>query len=357
MIALRFNNGQRPFYKDLNARVKAHFESPKRPNKGDHRLHKKAAIIVSLYIISYAIIIGMTLPSWAMMVVYTFHGLATALVGFNVMHDGAHSSFSQNKYINRLTAYTFNVIGSHAHYWQNKHNSAHHMFTNVEGADEDVNSFSMLRMTPHQPHLLRHKFQHIYALPLYSLTTIFWFFVLDFKAYFLQTIANHPMAKGYSLKEKLIFWASKLLYCTLYLLIPASILGWQTALLGFLLMHLVLGFIFAVVFQLAHVVEKTQFPRENPETGIIDSEWAVHQLATTADFATDSTFWTWSLGGLNFQVEHHLFPRISHVHYPDIKAIVMQTCKDHDIEYLSYPTFYSALKSHLAHLKRLGKHN
>lgn len=232
---------------------------------------------------------------------------------------------------------------------------AHHSFTNVEGADEDIYSFGILRMTPHQPLLSHQRFQHLYALPSYCLSTLFWFFVLDFKAYFSGKIYNQPMSKAYNNREKVIFWLSKLVYMTLYIGIPASILGLQTALVGFLLMHLVLGFVFAVVFQLAHVVEITQFPREDPETGILDTEWAIHQLATTADFATKSPFWTWALGGLNFQAEHHLFPRISHVHYPDINHIIMETCKDHNIEYLSYPTFYSALVSHLKHLKQLGQ--
>src|SRR5690606_23154492 len=115
------------------------------------------------------------------------------------------------------------------------------------------------------------------------------------------------------------------------------------------------GFCLAVVFQLAHVVEATQFPVADEGSGKIEQEWMVHQLSTTANFATGSHTVSWLLGGLNFQVEHHLFPRISHVHYPAINKLVKATCNEFGVTYLAHRTVVGALASHLRHIYRLSR--
>lgn len=83
----------------------------------------------------------------------------------------------------------------------------------------------------------------------------------------------------------------------------------------------------------------------------------MHQVMTTADFATDSKVLTWLLGGLNFQTIHHLFPRISHIHYPEIQPIIKKVCDAHQVRYNEFPTFSAALNSHIRFLKFLGNGN
>ncbi|MEL6823988.1 MAG: fatty acid desaturase, partial [Calditrichota bacterium] len=122
----------------------------------------------------------------------------------------------------------------------------------------------------------------------------------------------------------------------------------------FLVSHFVLGLTMAVVFQLAHLVDGNDFPLPDPETGEIENEWAIHEVETTANFSPRSRLAAWYCGGLNFQIEHHLFPKVCHVHYPAISKIVEKTCKDFQVQYVSYPTFRSALKAHYEHLKLLG---
>jgi len=350
MSHLHYTDRQHPLKNALGDAVKAQFSQPAKTGNAD--LYRKAVTILAMFSISY-VLIYFTTDSLNLFV-WLFHGLATALVGFNIMHDGAHESFSKNKTLNKAAAMTFNLIGSNAFYWKQKHNINHHAYTNVIEADEDIEAFGLLRMSPHQPRYGFHRFQHLYIWLLYPLTSLFWFFGLDFKAYFLERIAQREFTKKQTIKDHAIFWLSKLNYIILYLYLPSLVLGWSATIIGFLVMHAVMGYVFAVVFQLAHVVDKAEFPKPDSE-GNIHDEWANHQLKTTVDFATKSKFVTWALGGLNFQVEHHLFPRISHIHYPEVHGIVQQVCNEQNVQHREYETLWGAVKGHYNHLKLLGQ--
>lgn len=355
MNAIHFPNGQRAVYQRLSAAVNQYFKDQNSAKTGNSTLYRKALIITSLFISSYALIFF--LPQTYHWLAWVGHGLATALVGFNIMHDGAHASFSKSRRINRLAAMTFNLIGSNRFYWAQKHNRNHHTFTNVDELDEDIDAFGLLRMSPRQKRLMFHRWQHIYAWFLYPLTSLFWFFALDYKAYFTQRIATRDFSHKMSWADHIEFWLSKGLYIALYLALPAVVIGWEATITGFLLMHAILGFLFAVVFQLAHVVDQAEFPepqKDGPNDGEMADEWAIHQLRTTVDFATSNRLVTWALGGLNFQVEHHLFPRVSHVHYPTLHKILQPACADAAHPIRSYPTVSAALKGHYQHLKHLG---
>jgi linoleoyl-CoA desaturase len=130
--------------------------------------------------------------------------------------------------------------------------------------------------------------------------------------------------------------------------------GVVNTLIGFSVAAFICGLTISVVFQLAHMVEDTEFPSPDIVTNKINNEWAIHQVSTTANFATKNKLVSWLLGGLNFQVEHHLFPRISHIHYPKINQFVKETCQEFNIAYHEYPTMLKAFGSHLAHIKKLG---
>lgn len=352
MTNLSHNNAQRPLQLALSEAVNAYFKTNNIAKTGNAFLYRKALIILAMHCTSYALFYILAEPySW---LAWAFHGFTTALVGFNIMHDGAHASFSKSKRLNNFAAHTFNIIGGDAFYWKQKHNLNHHPYTNVAAADEDIEAFGLLRMSPDKPRYWFHRWQHIYVWALYPLTSLFWFFVLDFLAYFTQKIAEQEFSQKYQFKESFIFWFSKVFYIAIYLVIPSYFLGWETVLIGFLCLHAVMGFLFAVVFQLAHVVDKTEFPQPDKD-GNLPLEWAAHQLATTADFAPNSKITTWCLGGLNFQVEHHLFPRISHAHYPAVHKLVQEVCAEKNIPHREYPTLWQALVGHTSHLKNLGK--
>lgn len=356
MTTIHFPSGQREAYQSLSKAVNQHFSEQGIQKTGNHDLYKKAVVIASLFIGSFALIF--LLPTSWNWLAWIAHGLATALVGFNIMHDGAHESFSRNRLYNRIAALSFNLIGSNRFYWAQKHNRNHHTFTNVDELDEDIDAFGIFRMSPRQPHHFFHRWQHIYAWFLYPLTSLFWFFALDYKAYFLQRIASRDFSHKMKRADHIEFWFSKALYLTLYLAVPISVLGSENAITGFLLMHAILGFMFAVVFQLAHVVDQAEFPAPlsgGEQDGEMADEWAIHQLRTTVDFATNNHFLTWALGGLNFQVEHHLFPRVSHIHYPKLHQLLEPQCAKTDHPIRSYPTLTAALAGHYRHLRQLGQ--
>ena len=352
MPQIHFRRGERPLHQQLTRLADEYFAQRRQARTGTAALYTKALIILSLYGLTYGAIF--LLPQTLNLIAWLAHGIATALLGFNVMHDGAHQSFSQSRFLNRLAALSFNLIGSNRFYWAQKHNRNHHSFTNVDEVDEDIDAMGLLRMSPHQRRYWFHRGQHIYAWLLYPLTSLFWFFVLDYRAWWRQKIGQRDFARKPSGRDQFEFWLSKCLYLVIYLLIPLQFFSPAHVLSGFLLMHAALGFLFAVVFQLAHVVDKAEFLSPD-EQGALADEWAAHQLRTTVDFAPDNRLLSWLLGGLNFQVEHHLFPRISHVHYPALHRLLSNAGMVPAVR--CYPGLWQALKGHYHHLRQLGQAN
>ena len=255
--------------------------------------------------------------------------------------------------VNNCLSLTLNCLGGNAFLWKIKHNIVHHTYTNVDGIDDDIAKVPVIRQCHSQTHVKMHRYQHIYSILIYALSSFLWVFVMDFAKYFSHKIYTTPIRK-ISFQEHLVFWASKLLYILFYVAIPIYIVGLMSWLAGFTAMHLVMGLTLAMVFQLAHVVEDTHF-EDAFKSPTINQEWAVHQVLTTANFAMQNKFISWFVGGLNYQIEHHLFPRVSHVHYPNISIMVRECCEQFHIQYTHYPTMIAAVNSHFRFMKQLGK--
>ena len=342
----------------LRKRVNLYFAEKNISQYGNLSLYFKGIILIFALISLYLIpLIFNNLSTSIVLFVYCVQGIVFALVGFNVMHDGSHKSFSNKKSINTIMAHTLNVLGGSALFWHQKHVMNHHTFTNIEGFDDDIDIKPFIRLNDHQDLKWYHKFQHLYALGLYSMTYIFWIYYRDFKKYFTRMVAeNTPMAE-LSFSDHLIFWVTKVVHITIFLVIPSIIIGPILAIGGYILLSLICGFTLAIVFQLAHIVEGVIFsaPEENASHVQIESEWSIHQINTTVNFATNDKMLTWLLGGLNYQMVHHLFPKVSHVHYPALHEIIKETCHEFDVEYVQFDSFWSAFGSHLRHLKDMGK--
>jgi linoleoyl-CoA desaturase len=182
-----------------------------------------------------------------------------------------------------------------------------------------------------------------------------WVLSKDMKKYLSRRISPNSPKFKFTTADHFIFWTSKIVHLFLFIVLPLMMVG-PKMLIGYVVAAFTLGWILSVVFQLAHVVDSAEFvtPTYTNDKEVIENEWAIHQVKTTADFGTNSAFLTWSLGGLNFQVEHHLFPRISHVHYPALNKIVKETCAEFGIPFLEHKTFLDALKSHVRQLKVMG---
>ncbi|TBO35928.1 fatty acid desaturase family protein [Pedobacter kyonggii] len=352
MSKISFESTATPFFRSLKSKVNEYFTSTGKSRNGGAMLFFKGLGFIVSAIAIYVLLVFFP-PQWipAVLLCAAF-GANLAAIGFNVMHEGGHGSFSKHKWINSLSAYTLNIMGGTIHFWKQKHNIDHHTYTNIDGRDHDID-IKFMRMHDEQGRKGYHRFQQYYWVLLYGISYIAWVLYQDFEKYFSGKMGKGGKSLNLSLREHGIFWGTKLGYLFIYLVLPIIMVGTIKALIGFLIAGLVCGFTLSMVFQLAHVVEGTSFP--NAQSGKIKIEWAVHQISSTANFSTKNKLACFFLGGLNFQVEHHLFPTMSHVHYPKISELVRQTCMEFEISYLEHKNILTAFTSHLAHLKKLGQ--
>jgi linoleoyl-CoA desaturase len=358
MKPLRFSAAlEQEFTATLKKRVQDYFSQNKKSSFGDLRLYSKTLIMLALYLIPYFLIIFLNLPWYGVLLLYTVMGFGMVGIGMSVMHDANHGSFSSIKNINKLFSYSMELLGGNSFNWKMQHNLFHHTYTNIPGYDEDIAHKSLLRLEPTGVWKKIHRYQHIYALPLYSLLTINWLLIGDYFSTFGYNQSGKTEKFGFNkTKETIKLFVFKILYLFFQFVLPIFILGitWWHVILGFVIMQLIAGFIFSTVFQLAHVVEETDYPLPDGE-GILPHNWSIHQMVTTANFARKNKFLSWFIGGLNYQIEHHLFPNISHVHYPQIAEIVKKTAAEFKIPYNEYKSFRAAVISHIRKLKSLGQ--
>ncbi|MCU0432973.1 MAG: acyl-CoA desaturase [Bacteroidia bacterium] len=354
MQKVRFANDHKLFTAALKSKVNDYFTKNNLSPAGNFRLYLKTIVFIATAILCYVVLMLDILPAWAALSMCALLGVAFSGIGFNVMHDGGHNSYSSKKWVNELMSYSLNVLGGNIYLWKVKHNLNHHSFTNIDGIDEDIDIRPFLRTGTDQPLRGYHRYQHIYWVVLYGMVYFAWIFIKDFKKYFSGKIADTRFKKM-NRREHIIFWASKLIYLGIFIVFPSLQLGFLPVITGYAVLSVVCGFILGIVFQMAHVTQGTSVHTATYEKTNDMSDWFVHQLATTANFSTKSKLVSWFAGGLNFQVEHHLFPQISHVHYPEINRLVKATCREYNIRYSEYPTFYSALRSHVEYLKTVGR--
>lgn len=354
MPQITFNNKHSVFYNFLKSEVDRYFQEKKIRKTGDWRLFLKTAILVPCAITMYILVLVYNSSIPETILIGGLLGLILACIGFNIMHDACHGSYSKYKRINDLLGLTMNALGGNAFIWKQKHNIIHHTYTNIDGMDDDIAKSPLIRQCQTQKWFRIHQIQHLYLPLVYSITSLAWTFITDFMKYFSGRVVSTGI-KNMNTKEHVIFWASKVLTIGVYILIPLLLKGWLFWLLFFISMHLVCGLTLAFVFQLAHVVEHTEFEVVEADPKTIETEWAVYQVKTTSNFATDNKIVSWLVGGLNFQVEHHLFPRVSHVHYPAISKIVRNACDVHGLPYHHFPSMRSAVISHFKLMKQLGK--
>jgi linoleoyl-CoA desaturase len=350
------NKDQSAFLSTLKERVDRFFKERNVSRHANVFMVFKTIFFLTMAIGLYTLIILSIVPLIFQLLAAILLGMTMAFIGFNICHDALHGSYSANKKINKSLGFIFNIIGANAYMWNLQHNVVHHSYTNIVDHDEDIEiAPGLIRVCEHDKRNKLQRYQHIYAFFLYSLTTISWFFRKDYVKFFQKNIGDshtnrHPKAEYF----KLFFY--KLIYYFLFIILPLLVMNltWWQFLVGFLAMNFAEGLVLGLVFQLAHVVEDTQICYADNNNTIEDA-WAVHQLKTTANFAPTNRLANFLCGGLNLQVEHHLFPKICHIHYRQLSVIVQQTAKDFNLPYHVNRSFFSALKSHYLFLKKLGR--
>jgi linoleoyl-CoA desaturase len=354
---LSFAATQRDFVVTLNKRVNEYFKNHKINRHANAEMVIKTIVMFTAYFLPYTLIItGVATGTVAILAALLVMSLGLAGIGLSVMHDANHGAYAQKNWVNTVIGYSLNLIGANAFNWKMQHNVLHHTFTNVHEEDEDISPRGALRLTPHSKWRWVHKYQFIYAWFLYGLMTIVWLFFKDF----VRIVRYHKsgLAKRQNaniVHEWFILIGTKLVYLGYILVIPVMLttLVWWKVILGILIMHYIAGFILAIIFQPAHVIEGAEFPLPD-ENNSFENNWVVHQLLTTTNFGNNSRWFSWYVGGLNFQIEHHLFPNICHVHYRKIAGIVKSTAEEFGLPYKSTRTFFQALVKHGRLLKQLG---
>ncbi len=339
---------------ELKVRVGEYFASRQLSIKANAGMVAKTVILVSLLLGSYVAILFGGFSRLEMLALAALMGVGVAGIGFSVAHDALHGAYSHRPWINRLIGYSFDVLGANGYMWRITHNVIHHTYTNIHGIDEDLEVSPLLRLSPQAKYRGVHRFQHLYAPLASTFSTLNWVFWKDFDYFHRRTLGpytdkHHP---GGEIAQLVIF---KILYLAWSIALPLYVLRmplWQFA-IGYVTMHVVAGVILGVVFQLAHVVEATSHPMPD-SCGHMEHSWPIHEMYTTANFATRNRLLTWYVGGLNHQIEHHLFPKTCSVHYPAISGIVREVAAKYGVPYYENRTFTGAVRSHLRMLKRNG---
>lgn len=347
---------QKKFSAAVRQNVNNYFKEMKISTKGNTTLAFQTIAMLFFYIAPFVILLTVPMNAWLALPLTIIMGIGMAGIGMCVMHDAVHGSYSNKEWVNKLMGGTMYLLGSNVFNWKVQHNIMHHAYTNIEGYDEDIGARGPIRLSQYAPLRKIHRYQYIHAFFFYGLLTISKL-TKDFGQlvkYNKEGITQKHNVRPVLEYTKMVF--VKLVYLLIFIGLPILVTGfsWWQILLGFFIMHWTAGCILSTIFQMAHVVEGAMQFQPNAD-GIIHTEWAVHELKTTSDFARKNLFLNWYIGGLNFQIEHHLFPNISHVHYIKIAPIVERTAKEFGLGYNLKPTFLKALRSHVIRLKQLGE--
>lgn len=345
------------FFPVLRSRVDRYFKDKNISKNANWVMILKSISLFTLYLGPFALLLFWQPDIWLSLILWSIMGLGMAGIGMSVMHDANHGAYSKKQWVNQLLGYSLNLLGGSIFTWKLQHNVLHHTYTNVTHYDEDIDDKFLMKFSPHTQVKKVHRLQWVYSFLFYGLLTLYWLIGKDFVQF-----ARYTREKVNKQNIKQNAWTliritvSKLFYFGWMFALPLFVFGlsFWPYFAGFMLMHFIAGLVLTTTFQLAHTVEGTDHPMPN-KAGEIENEWAVHQLRTTVNFARKNPILTWYMGGLNYQVEHHLFPNISHIHYPKIADIVKQTAEEFGVPYMENKTLWDALTSHVQMLKKLGK--
>jgi linoleoyl-CoA desaturase len=353
---LKFNGSDR-FIRELRRRVDAYFEQTGKSRRDCPKMYFKTATILAWFISAYVLLLFVVHSLWLILPLAAVLGLAMAAIGFNIQHDGSHKGYSSRSWVNKMMALSLDVVGGSSYMWNWKHNSIHHTYPNIDGQDDDINLGFLGRLSPEQPRYNFHRFQGIYLWLAYGFLAIKWHLFDDFWSLATGKISTHkiPRPKGMDL---VTFIGGKVVFFMLAFGIPMMLHPWWAVLGVYAAAAFVCGVVLSIVFQLAHCVGEAEFPvavMSADGQSRMQTEWAVHQVQTTVDFARGNRVLGWFVGGLNFQIEHHLFHKICHIHYPALSKVVEEACRDFGVRYSSHPTFFSAVASHYRWLELMGR--
>jgi linoleoyl-CoA desaturase len=321
------------------------------------RLHVKAVVITVLLAASYWALVLSHIPLHYRIVGAL--GLAVSLiaVGTGIMHDANHGAFSRRRWLNRVLACTSDALGASSWLWRIQHNTLHHGNTNVVGSDADIALAPFARLAPTQRWRPWYRVQHVYIWPLYGFLALKNLLVGDVIALTTRRIDRQPLRRPVTSGVVARIATGKLAHLAWAVAVPLAFNPWWAVLAFYLSCSWVVGFVLAVTFQLAHCVDRAEFPDpDNPRRG---DDFATHQLRTSCDVASPmpvfGPFFRWIVGGLDTQIEHHLAPRLPHPVYPALARRFRAQCQVHGIAYRLHPGIWPAIRAHGRWLREMGR--
>lgn len=350
---VKFPRDAAGFQGELKKRVAEYFRTTGQSERGGWRIYFKTLVVFGWMIATYIGLVFFAESLWMAIPLAVSLAAAMAASAFCVQHDGGHKAYSNLPWVNKLAALSLDFIGASSYLWYWKHAVLHHTYSNIPGHDTDIELGSVMRLCPQQKRRWFHRFQHIYLWVLYGVMAARWHLWGDFKEIVIGKIGPHPIARPKGL-DLFLFVFGKVFSIGWLIVLPMFFHDWWVVVLFYLGVTAIMGVLLSVVFQLAHCVGEADFPSPNEELRM-ESAWAIHQVQTTADFARTSKTLTFLLGGLNFQIEHHLMPHVCHIHYPALSPIVEQLCNEYGIRYSCHPTFWAGVVSHYKWLREMGQ--
>ena len=344
------NSRQEEFSKTLRNEVMSYFARFEQSPKGNFWLQVKPIIFLTLMGISYFALVFHTQNFgigflWCLVMIFAMGG-----IGFGFAHDSCHGSFSQSRFWNRVTGCGYDLMGASSYIWRWKHNVLHHGSPNHLEHDPDVQTAPFLRIAGEQPRRSFNRYQHIYFPFLYFFILFRWQLWQDFATYFKGELLGKKFKRPRGI-DFFVFWGAKSFVFFFAFIYPSFFVPFSHFLLAYAVVMGGLGIFLGTLIQMAHCTEGVSFESQRAE-GILSQEEQVHR---SSNFCPGNWFLTWYSGGLNFQIEHHLFPGIASVHYPKLSGIVREHCAKFGVRYQSYETAAEALSAHINHLKKMGE--
>jgi fatty acid desaturase len=273
-------------------------------------------------------LVGIYMLGWVGLVLLPVASVvATSIAMFG--HEGSHKSFSASPTRNTLITYiTFPLFsGLSALYWHNKHDRLHHGHPNVEGVDPDIRPFpfSSSKGDHEQCGPKTRWFQrHFQAWAFWPMATLM---SLGMRRSSIVYLAKY--------EKKDAKWFFDVLCVTAHfvgwMVIPSLIWGPLIGIGLYSLLWAGSGVCLALIFAPAHM--------GLPIVTEQNHDW-IHQLETTRNLELPK-FVSFFFIGLDYQVEHHLFPKIAHANLPRAASITAEWCKNHKIVYNSEPYIHA----------------
>lgn len=333
------------FYRKIKEKVEKAI--PRNKRRDDQRMTIKGLCLLVSYFFALGLYIYFC--NWWTAIVY---GFFCSQIGVNIMHDGNHGAFTSSKTLTWIAGHTLELVGSSSVVYRRSHNYGHHSCVNHYELDRAFDTtYPLIRLHANQDRMWYHKYQHYYGWIIYTLVNFGDLFG-TFDEFFWMS--NFPNRRGSTSISSFIFQVFvKLCWLFYAILIPTYIHGYVNIFPVWLLYMLTFGVGYALFFAVNHWTLDAGFVDNQ---NISNTNWGVLQVENSINFALDSTFWTWLTGGLNYQIEHHLFPAMVHTRLPEISSIVQEVCKEYGVTYFAYPSFWTALKGHYDLLKALGSY-